>query len=201
MRSGKSQALINCVDKYNIAGKNTLIIKPKFDTRDKDSVKSRNGSSIKNNVIQVSSLDEVEMEVNKYSIGDQGENNLHLLAFDEFHFFETDPSNIKWAQAMLRWSVYNGTDVVVSGLDLRYQGNPFQVMGQAMCVANEVEKFTAICCDTKEDTATMTFLDDGFRKEGEDKIVGGDDMYKPLSRRSWTFRLLSLASQKNTGLK
>jgi thymidine kinase len=183
MRSGKSEALIGKVVKYKIANKKIVVIKPEMDTRDKDGIVSRNGFSFKENLIICKNLDDVCEKINSLNF------NPELIAIDEFHFFDSE-NNSDWIQKMFDWSILWKSDIIVSGLDLSYSGKPFDIMGKIMCLANEVVKFTAICSHEEEDDATMTVLNKNYIVSGQEKIVGGDDIYSPVSRKIWYFKNL-----------
>lgn len=175
MCSGKSAALVNKIKRFEIAGKNVILIKPKKDTRDGGAVRSRDGSHYQNNnnTYLISSLREIKECLAKE------EKTPDLIAVDEFHFFEDDCEDfIKF----LLFLSYKKIHIAIAGLDMSHNGRPFELLGKVMCVADKVHKFTAICSDQKEDNATMTIM---HQATNDDKVVGGDDMYQPASRKSW----------------
>jgi len=175
MCSGKSAALINKIKRFEIAGKNVILIKPKKDTRDGNTVKSRDGSSYQNedNTYLISSLKEINECLAKEDKAPD------LIAIDEFHFFEDDYTEfIK----LLLFLSYTRIHVAIAGLDMSHNGRPFELLGKVMCIADKVHKFTAICSNEKEDNATMTIMNEAT---DDDRVVGGDDVYRPASRKTW----------------
>lgn len=179
MCSGKSAALLNKIKRYEIAGKEVLLIKPKRDTRDGNAVVSRDGGTYvsSENTYQLESLDDIDevyLEHNKKT----HPKTIDLIAIDEFHFFENCDEFI----FMIMSFAVAGIDIAISGLDLSHNGRPFEMMGRVMCVADKIHKFTAICSVTKEDRATITLMN---ISTNDDKVVGGDDIYQPVSREVW----------------
>jgi thymidine kinase len=174
MCSGKSAALLNKIKRFEIAGKKICLFKPKKDTRDGLSIKSRNGNIYQDskNIFQIESLSEMIGIIKLFE-------KIDLIAIDEFHFFKDDFED--FIKFLIELS-YNEISVAISGLDMSHNGRPFELLGKVMCVADKVHKFTAICSFEKEDIATMTLMK---IKTDDDKVVGGDDVYQPVSRKIW----------------
>jgi len=179
MCCGKSAALLNKIKRFEISGKNILLIKPKNDTRDGSSVVSRNGIKYNSdgNCFQLDSLKQIDEIYFQYS-KKIFPKNIDLIGIDEFHFFEIDEDFIL---KLISFSVA-GINIAISGLDMSHNGRPFDMMGKVMCVADRVHKYTAICSHTKEDIATITKMN---IDTDDDKVVGGDDIYEPVSRKVW----------------
>lgn len=175
MRSGKSAALLNKIHRFEIAGKNVIVFKPVRDQRDKKKVKSRTGASFDKDhkIFLIEKISEIFPIIDK--------EKPHLVAVDEFHFFEEDDNGENFVIKLIEYCNSN-IHFAFSGLDLSHSGKPFHLLGSVMCVADEVNKFTAICCDTSEDNATMTLLS---LKTDDIRVSGGDDIYKPVCRKSW----------------
>jgi thymidine kinase len=62
-----------------------------------------------------------------------------LVAIDEAHFFGPDLVAVAGRLAL------RGRVVVVAGLDVTFQGQPFEPLPSLMCLAERVDKLTAIC--------------------------------------------------------
>lgn len=181
MRCGKSLEVIRIVEKYNIAGKKVLIVKPTQDTRDGDQVISRIGLKIQKDTIQVNNLKEInEHCLHKINLRKDYELDLDLLVVDEFHFFKED---FIWFFYLM---ISMGVDIVVSGLDISHQGHPFKTMSDIMGIADDVIKLKAICTHTKQDTAVVTLMKNYIPQDN----IPGDDAYEPVCRQVWLEKMM-----------
>jgi len=94
-----------------------------------------------------------------------------------------------------------GMRVIVAGLDMDYQGNPFGPMPALMATAEYVTKVHAIC------TQTGNLAQYSHRKSDQEDLVllGEKDDYEPLSRAAFfkasTKRNLKKESKKNNKKK
>ena len=68
-----------------------------------------------------------------------------------------------------------GIDVVVSTLDLSYQGKPFHEVEKLMAWATHVEKCAAVCTECGRDA----FYTHKKQLDGEEIQVGGAELYEP----------------------
>lgn len=100
-----------------------------------------------------------------------------LMVIEEAQFFDIDLP--LWVGKL----VEQGIHVVAAGLDLTSEGGPFGPMGHLMCLADRVEKLTAICACGAEATRTMCRV----RKDG-DVLVGGAGEYAPVCLPCWMKR-------------
>lgn len=176
MRSGKSSALINKIIRFEIAKRKVILIKPKKDIRDGRAVKSRDGSeySKEENIYQINSLKEIKEIINKIGI-----EALDLLAIDEFHLFEDDYEGLV---DLFHFLAYSEINIAISTLDMSHNGRPFDLVGKVMCIADKVHKFKAICPFENKENAVMTMMN---APSDDDKVVGGDNLYQPASRKIW----------------
>lgn len=180
MRSGKTNELILNLNKYKIANKKIILIKPKKDTRDKESLFSRSGLRFEDSAYLVNDIDgiinTVQDIIKKNGLPD-------MLAIDECHFFSSkNKKDYLRLTALLFFLSMKKCNVIVCGLDSDWTGTPIDIISHMMSIADEVKKIPAICCNLKEENATMTYSN-SFLKNG--RVPGGDDMYKPLSRSQW----------------
>lgn len=158
MCSGKSEELLREMRRAQIAEIPFVLFKPSIDTRTEQLVKSRNGLEL--------SATEVETaeDMLQYVSPDH-----KWIGIDEGHFFKMDLFR------MVRLFVEQRKRVVVAGLDLDYQANPFEVMAPLLSYATEVRKLTAVCSKCHVRHATRT-----YRRSGHDqRIVVGDKEYEP----------------------
>lgn len=98
------------------------------------------------------------------------------IAIDEIQFFD---SKIFYHISKM---IEHGVTVIVAGLDLDSDGDPFGVMPNLMALSNHIEKHTAICCVCGE-SATRTFWK-GITPKTKIK-VGGKDLYEPRCLSCW----------------
>lgn len=100
-----------------------------------------------------------------------------LIVIEEAQFFDRDlPMRVEKL-------VEQGVHVVAAGLDLTSEGEPFGPMGHLMCLADRVEKLTAICACGAEATRTMCRV----KKDGA-VLVGGGGEYVPACLPCWAKR-------------
>ncbi len=130
MKSGKSLALLHRVEKLKYM-KNApfLFVKPKLDTRDSQ-IKSR-FHSLQHACVFVDEKNPEEI----LSLVD----GHALVAIDEAHFF--GEKIIQVIKSLLA----QGMNVVVSGLDLDFRGEPFGAMPILLSLADEVHKLSGVC--------------------------------------------------------
>ena len=100
-----------------------------------------------------------------------------LMVIEEAQFFDIDLP--LWVGKL----VEQGVHVVAAGLDLTSEGGPFGPMGHLLCLADRVEKLTAICACGEEATRTMCRV----KKDGA-VLVGGGGEYVPVCLPCWVNR-------------
>jgi len=161
MFSGKTEELIRRLKRARIANQKVEIFKPKVDTRyDDNEVVSHDSNSILSTPIDHSSklFDLIE--------------GVNVVGIDEAQFFDDDlPKHLQ--ELALR-----GVRVIVAGLDMDFQGNPFGPMPHLLSVAEYITKVHAICQHCGN-LATHS-----YRKvaEGDKVLLGEKDLYEPRCR-------------------
>ncbi len=128
MFSGKTEELIRKLNRAKIARQKVEIFKPAMDTRyHADDIVSHNSNAIRSTPVQSS------QEILLLS-GD-----CEVIGIDEAQFFDDGLVEVcnKLADT--------GKRVIVAGLDMDFQGNPFGPMPQLMAIAEYVSKVHAIC--------------------------------------------------------
>ena len=166
MFSGKSNALLSAYERATIAKKKVKAFKPKLDTRfGKDVIKSRRFGEIEATCI--TSLKELK----KY--------DADVYIIDEFQFLEGD---IKIIQDL---ADEKGKVFYISGLDMTAEKKPFGLMPQLLAIADNIEKFVAICHDCAEENAIYSYY---LGKKDTDIVVGNHE-YIPLCRKCMQKRL------------
>jgi len=185
MRSHKSAYLIKTIEEENKKGKKYLAFKPEADSRDKNKIISRNGSSLSENVFLIKNLKDAQKIIEKKRfIGKSGWiYDLDTIIFDEFHFFDKDEDI---APLFHHWSAHK-IEIIVAGLDLSHSGVPMAAMAKALSLADNVYKLRAICDFSKNDNATMT----GMKNFIPDDFIPGDENYISLCKKHWYDKMIA----------
>ena len=190
MSCGKTEELLRRVKRCIIAQKRVKVISPEIDTRTKgDYIESRNGLWL--DAITVRHAREI---INKISPEDE------VVAIDEIQFFDSE------IVPVIKKLVEHGKRVIASGLDLDFKGEPFGCMPELLCIADRVDKLTAVCMKCGSDHATRTQrLINGFPADKSSPLImiGGDETYearcikcyelpdKEAEKKKKAFRLLN----------
>lgn len=139
MFAGKSGELLRMLKRHRIAKRSVQVFKPSLDTRDVGEqqtavVRTREGGSL--SAVGVSSVHQIPDLLNP---------DTQVIAIDEIQFFDGDLRDaLALASLAQKWAS-EGRYVVLSGLDMDYQGLPFDTTAMACTVAHRVIKLTAIC--------------------------------------------------------
>ena len=161
MFSGKTEELIKRLKKVELNGLKYIVFRPKLDSRNPE---NKIISHAKNEISAsiVSSAKEILKLSKEYSV----------IGIDEAQFF--DRSIVEVCNALAN----KGVRIIVAGLDMDYQGNPFGPMPHLMACAEEVTKVHAICVETGNPAGYS------FRKDESNDLVliGEKKEYSPLSR-------------------
>ena len=159
MKCGKSNKIIEEAKRQMIAGKNIKIFKPDIDTRfSKEYIVDRNGNKLKSE--NISSIEEIQ----NY--------DADVYIIDEFQFLK---GNVDCIEQMAQ----NGKKFYIAGLNLTSERKPFGLMGDLLCISDNVQTMTSICEICKRDNAIFSYykLND---KNGDIRI--GDKEYIPVCR-------------------
>jgi thymidine kinase len=99
--------------------------------------------------------------------------DFEVVGIDEAQFFGNE------LVAVCRELAEKGKRVVISGLDMDYQGNPFGPIPQLMAIAEYVTKVHAICirCGNLANHSHRTVSDDKL------VVLGETEAYEPLCRK------------------
>lgn len=164
MFSGKSTELLRQGERHILAGKNVIYLKSSIDNRYRaGQVYTHSGKS----------YDAIKMNTEQ-SILTGRVINSDVILIDEIQFFKTQ------VVTDINTLIKMGKIVYVSGLDIDSNGEPWSTTTYLLAIADEVQKFRAVCtgCGAdayisakKEDTEGGTLID-----------VGGYDKYMPLCR-------------------
>ena len=169
MKSGKSEALLSLYNKYKIAEKHVVLIKPKLDTRTPGKVATRNNKE--ENAIELETTKDIKLFVE--SLYEHYGENINALFIDEFQFF-------KGVIQYLLELADKGIELFISGLNLTAEKQPFGIMSDIMCFASNINIFTAICDECKSE-AQYTFCKITKKKQ----ILVGNDCYESVCEKCY----------------
>lgn len=180
MYSGKSEELIRRLRRCQIAGLYTLVMKPAIDDRySADSVATHIGETLEAHPVH--DVDHVRRFLYKHPFQMTGQ----VIGLDEVQFMDDDIVDVLEEQANM------GRRVIVAGLDLDSEGNPFGPMARLLAVADKVDKLTAVCVAHNHETegpcgkpATRSFRLPS-QDSGERVQVGSAGMYEARCRVCW----------------
>jgi thymidine kinase len=169
MFAGKTEELLRRVRRAVIAGQRVTVLTHAIDTR---SGPNRIASHVGRDAPSVALGSPAEIVG---AVPDETE----IVAIDEAHFFGAGLVDAATELAA------RGKLVLVAGLDVTFDGEPFEPLPTLMALAERVDKLTAICTVCGEEavfhvrvepaTADTTALDPGH--------VGGADKYQARCRR------------------
>ena len=162
MFSGKTEELIRRLRRAKFARQSVEIFKPVVDVRysavdvvshDDNSIPSTPVESAQNILLLAS--------------------NVQVVGIDEAQFFDDGLVDV------CNQLANSGVRVIVAGLDMDYQGNPFGPMPKLMAIADDVLKVHAVC------VLCGALAQFSHRLAKTDKLVllGETDSYEPLCRR------------------
>lgn len=161
MFSGKTEELIRRVKRARIANLKVAIFKPDLDTRyDTAHIVSHDENAIPSTPItaagRILSLAE----------------GMDVVGIDEAQFFDSDLPEACEQLAL------QGIRVIVAGLDMDYQRNPFGQMPELLAKADYITKLHAICVHCGN------IANYSYRKttDPEQVVLGEKDIYEPRCR-------------------
>ncbi len=161
MFSGKTEELIRRLNRAKIAKQKVEIFKPKVDTRySDDEVVSHNSNAIRSTP--------VETAANILLLS----SDVDVVGIDEAQFFDEGLADVCNELAN------QGIRIIVAGLDMDFQGNPFGPIPGLMATAEYVTKVHAVCMQCGN------LAQYSHRLSDTDKLVllGEKDAYEPLCR-------------------
>jgi thymidine kinase len=169
MFSGKTEELIRRVRRATIAKQKVQVFKPHIDNRYAiDQVKSHNGLG----------FDAVPVKCSQ-DILSLVQPDTNVVAIDEAQFFDNDLAHVAGKLADM------GKRVICAGLDLDFRGEPFGPMPMLLCIAERVDKLTAICVVSGEPATRTQRIINGRPASYNDPIilVGATESYEARSRQ------------------
>lgn len=161
MFSGKTEELIRRAKRAHIAGQNVIIVKPAIDNRYSETeVVSHNETSLPS--ITVNTADQIILLTS----------SARVVCIDEAQFF--DNRLVEVANTLAN----DGKRVILAGLDMDFEGKPFEPMPQLLAIAEYVTKLHAICAES----GMVANYSQRVIEKSEQVLVGDKDAYEPRAR-------------------
>lgn len=101
--------------------------------------------------------------------------------FDEVHFFVYPHYQGQDIISVIKSLLKDGVDVAVSGLDMDWQGEPFNVTAQLMAMAEEVKKLQGVCAVCGR-PSTRSYKK---TRQGASIELGANELYEPRCTHHW----------------
>jgi thymidine kinase len=172
MFAGKTEELLRRVRRAVIAGRRVAVVGHALDDRHgTDRLTSHAG--LDHPSLTVPTAADIERAL---------ESDTEIVAIDEAQFFGRDLVPVVSRLAD------RGLVVIVAGLDVTFDGTPFEPLPALMALAERVDKLTAICAVCGEDAVFHIRVDTPSALPGElvADHVGGTDKYQARCRRHVT---------------
>lgn len=162
MFSGKTEELIRRLNRALIAKQKVEIFKPAVDKRYHEfDVVSHNENAIRSTPVQFA--DDIILL----------SGNCEVVGIDEVQFFDNRIVNVANVLAN------SGKRVILAGLDMDFEGNPFEPMPQLLAIAEYVTKVHAVCMKCG-DLASYSYR----LLEAKEKVVLGEkESYEARCRK------------------
>ena len=170
MFSGKTEELIRRIKKVELADEKYIIFRPKIDSRNPENKIISHAKNEISATIVSSPKEILDLSVNYPVIG-----------IDEAQFF--DQSIVDICNLLAN----KGHRLIIAGLDMDFEGNPFGPMPNLMACAEDVMKVHAVCMETGNPAGYS------YRKDNSDDLVliGEKKEYKPLSREAFVKKMVN----------
>jgi thymidine kinase len=178
MNSGKSLELIRTAYNYNEQGLSALVFKPTLDTRyvgTQCKIKSRNGSTLMANRIHKN--DNIYEKV-KLRLDNGGE--VDCIFVDECQFL-----SIEQIDQLSDIVDYLNIPVMCFGLRTNFQGFLFQGSKRLFELADEIRECRSIDTDGRRAIINARIVNGKVTISGEEVKIGGNESYKPMTRKNF----------------
>jgi thymidine kinase len=166
MNCGKTTALIQVAHNYQERGMNTIIIKPRTDTKGSDQVTSRLDVNRNADVV-------AERRDDLYAIIEDWRatrESVHCVLVDEAQFLTHDQ-----VDQLFRVAVIQGVPVICYGLRTDFRLNGFPGSQRLLLLAHSIEELKTICKCGQKAVANGRKIGGRFVFEGEQVAIDGED--------------------------
>lgn len=175
MFSGKTEELIRRLKRAKFAKQKVEIFKPAIDTRyDEDNVVSHDDNEIRST--PVPAAENIRLLTS----------DVEVVGIDEAQFFDDE------IVAVCNDLANKGIRVIVAGLDMDFQGNPFGPMPALMATAEYVTKVHAVCTHT----GNLAHYSHRIVPSEDLVVLGETESYEPLSRAAYYKAIRKQKKQK-----
>ena len=163
MYAEKSTELIKRVRRHEIANKKCLVFKHSLDCKRNNQIDIITHNQHRYDAVAVNSIKEIYDQISGQVFD--------VIAIDEVQFFDDEVIGLaRYVSQKL------GGKIILAGLDMDYNGEPFGVMGMLCCIADNVTKLHAVCMSCGKDAKYS------YRKTDEKGriSIGATDKYEAL---------------------
>ena len=182
MNSAKSMQLLTTAHNLEENGVNIMILKPSADTRDGEGI-IRSRAGVERKCISVGD------DVNLYRTIKEYRNFL-ASQFMELKWVLVDECQFLTEQQINQLSDvvdFLGINVICYGLRTDFQSKLFPASKRLFELADDIDEIKSTCsCGDRKTTINARFDSEGnIITEGDQVVIGGNDMYKALCRKCW----------------
>lgn len=170
MFGGKTEELIRRARRAVIAKQEVQVFKPQIDTRySEDKVNSHSGVEWEAEMVEQESPSEILERIKPET---------QVVGIDEVQFFNEEIINV------CEELVAQGKRVIIAGLPTDFRNEPFGPTPRLMALAEEVDRFPAVCMVCGDEAHFTQRFIDGMPARWDDPVVvvGGDEMYTARCR-------------------
>ena len=161
MFSGKTEEMIRRARRAHIAGQDVIVVKPSIDKRYSDeAVVSHNENALPS--LLVDTADQIVLLTS----------GARVICIDEAQFFDNRIVEVVSELAN------SGKRVIIAGLDMDFEGRPFEPMPQLLAIAEYVTKLHAICSES----GMMAHFSQRVVDNESRVLLGEKDAYEPRAR-------------------
>lgn len=171
MFSGKTEELIRRLKRVKITGKSYIVIKPDISSRyagEETGISTHDETRVEKAVVAKCLPDVFYLGM-----------DMDVVVIDEAQFFD------KYLYFIVGLLADRGKRIIISGLDLDFQREPFPTMSKLMCIADRVDKLHAICTNCKRN-AIFSYR---TTEEKDLIVIGSKESYIPLCRKCFNSKL------------
>lgn len=164
----------------NGEGRTVLVVKPAFDDRYSTTA-----------IVNHDGLSSPAESITRWSQVQELAEGAEVVCFDEVQFFQA-PYFAGDILTIVRELLADGKSVIANGLDIDWQGHPFEITGQLAAMADEVSKLWATC------TVCGKPAPKTFKKVANNETVelGATNLYEARCNHHWSYPCNTLHSSQ-----
>ena len=192
MSSSKTLRLLSTAYNFEEKGMQIMVLKPSADTRDGEGV-IRSRAGLQRKCIMVDPNLDLYKAISAYSTVLESQfEHLRWVLVDECQFLTE-----KQVDELSDVVEYLDINVMCYGLRTDFQSELFPASKRLFELADTIEEVKSSCeCGNRKAMINARFDPSGnIITEGEQILVGGDDIYRPLCRKCWKEKIA--LSRKN----